>query len=166
MTEPGKPRFETTALIMSVLLLVAALIGVYLPISAAKHIWPYGTDASAALEASTQNEVPAAYQHTWDGQIGIRFTRISIEISLKLGSGQVSDLVGSISSPTFGCAALVYLRGSGPVTLGFVASNSSGACRILSFINSATVTLLNSDSLKFTADIHGLSSSCDLRQKG
>ena len=111
MTEPGKPRFETTALIISVLLLVAALIGVYLPISAAKHIWPYGTDASAALEASTQNEVPAAYQHTWDGQIGIRFTRISIEISLKLGSGQVSDLVGSISSPTFGCAAFGIPQG-------------------------------------------------------
>jgi hypothetical protein len=119
----------------------------------AGHFWP-----------PSHSSLDAVYQHTWNGQISLpERNSDSVDLSLALGAGGINQVVGSISSPTFGCAdAVVLENGNGPVTLKLVASNSALTCQLLSFFNTASITLIGGDELQFSVTIFGMSVSCDL----
>jgi hypothetical protein len=140
---------------------ITLLVGTYIAVAAPKGLWPFSGQSNGSYGGA--RGIPASYQHTWNGQIAL--PEDAIALSLKLGAGGINAAIGSISSSTLGCAALVYLRNdSGPITLSLVASTSSGACGLVSLIGSASITLNNSYSLKFTVDLDGEQESCYLHR--
>jgi hypothetical protein len=131
--------------------IAALIIGSYLTVATGKHLWPFGNSA-----------VPAAYQADWSGSAGLPYA--SVPLDLTLGSGQVNDTVGQIST-THGCKTAVVLeQGGGPITLGLDSAGSSAVCRLLfEVFNHFTVALVGSDSLELSVTVDGETVSCYLQ---
>lgn len=144
-------RFAKLTLVVTI---SGIVISAFLTVAHGDHFWPFPSKGSLA----------ASYQHVWNGQIPTPDpSASSIQLTLKLGSGGLNEAVGSISSTTLGCAEVVYLaKADDPVTLRLDTSGSSLECRVLSFFNDATISLVNDDLLQFTVDLFGVPESCDL----
>ncbi len=153
------------ALLGIVVAIVGIVIASYFSFASGLHIWPYSDSSGSAGNSVglAANEVPAAYQATWTGRIGL--PAFSVQLSLTLGSGEVNEAVGQIST-SHGCVTAVILKdGGGPVTLSLDASNSPLVCHVLfEVFDHVTAALVSSDSLKFSVDVDGRSVSCYLHR--
>lgn len=135
--------------------LIVAIAGIvisaYLAVAAGDHFFPFFPDS---------HSLSPGYRHTWHGQVQLPGT--SFHLVLTLGSGRVNQAVGSISSPDLGCAEVVYLqRADNPVILRLDSSGSSLGCELASYFDSATISLIDNNSLRFTVDMPGGPESCD-----
>jgi hypothetical protein len=139
---------------MSMAKLIVAIAGIvisaYLAVAAGDHFFPFFPNS---------HSLSPGYRHTWHGQV----PGTSFQLTLTLGAGHVNQRVGSISSPDLGCAEVVYLQNTdNPVTLRLDSSGASLGCDLASFfIGSATISLIDSSSLRFTVDMPGGPESCD-----
>jgi hypothetical protein len=140
--------------------LIVAIVGVFIAAISAYLVVANGDDFFPFY--SHTRSLPAGYRHVWHGQVPVPLPgSSSVHLTLKLGSGGVNKIVGSISSPELGCAAVVYLqKADSPVTLRLGASDSS-ACELASLFDTATISLIGDDLLRFTVDVVGDPESCD-----
>jgi hypothetical protein len=127
----------------------------------------YASRDSAATQAIS---VAPDFLGPWHGSLDLPPSAIAMpsgltfNFTLKLHSGGLHSVVGSISSPQFDCSVAVSLdggSGNGPYVLGLTAPGNSVACQVVSEIQRTTVALTG-DLLQFTVQFDGGSESCDL----
>lgn len=74
---------------------------------------------SHTSSSSPPNEaaVPSSYQGTWSGVV-TQLNGTSYQITLKIGTGNVGNLIGSWQLPTFDCSGTIDLNsGGGPLEI-------------------------------------------------
>jgi hypothetical protein len=150
------PRARLTVAIIGV---VISAVSAYLVVAGGNNWWPFHPSG---------RHLSDGFRHTWYGQIPVPLPgSSSVHLILKLGSGGVNEVVGSISSPELGCAAVVYLqKADAPVTLRLDTSDSPSGCELAKLFDTATISLLGDDALRFTVDVLGDPESCDFSLLG
>jgi hypothetical protein len=136
-----------------IIALLALITGVYFGLASMNH---------AGSSNPAGGGIALAYRHTWSGQLNLPL-RMSVQLSLTLGSGGVGEDIGSISSSTFHCGAKVYLENTGsPVALKLVAFQALSPCKLVSLLDSVRVALISGDELNFSVTVARMSTGCDL----
>jgi hypothetical protein len=147
-------------LIITTIFTVMIAVLSYLLLAAAQHWLPFRDSASSSAAGSSA--VPASYQGTYSGDLGVP-GYASLSIGLTLQSGSQGADVGELTSSTAGCQVALYLDGgSGPIDLRLVVANPQGACGLLSYIKYAQVTLNSNDSVDLAFELAGYSQSFTL----
>jgi hypothetical protein len=160
-------RGETSLLGWTIVIAVATviiLVLTYLVLASGTHILPYSSpptrnNGPVSPGGAQADGLPTSYQATWDASISLGIT--TVQISLTLGRGSPGQVVGTISSVTLNCDADVLLSSTGnPIQLSFKTASNQGACQLASVITDVSITLVDSNYLKFSFEVYGLFESC------